>query len=46
VGGCADGFNGDHIMIAPPFVVSDDEISLITERLSGALDKALSNLDD
>lgn len=42
--GQADGTNGDLVMIAPPFVVSDDELELIVARLRGALDLALKKI--
>ncbi len=35
--GQADGVNGDLAMLAPPFVVSHDEIDLIVQRLGAAL---------
>ncbi|MBA3496315.1 MAG: aspartate aminotransferase family protein [Gemmatimonadales bacterium] len=35
--GQADGVNGDLAMLAPPFVVSHDEIDLIVQRLGTAL---------
>ena len=36
--GCADGVDGDAVMIGPPFVVSDDEIAAIVERFRAALE--------
>lgn len=35
--GFIDGVNGDHIMIAPPFTVTDDEMSEMFELLERAL---------
>jgi adenosylmethionine-8-amino-7-oxononanoate aminotransferase len=35
--GQADGVNGDLVMLAPPFVVSPDEIDLIVRRFTAAL---------
>lgn len=40
-GGCADGSNGDVIMIAPPFVVSEDEL----EEIVRILDRTLTELE-
>ena len=37
-GGCADGTNGDVILLAPPFVVSEAEI----EEMAAILDHALT----
>jgi adenosylmethionine-8-amino-7-oxononanoate aminotransferase len=36
-GGCADGVDGDSIMIAPPFVVSEDELREAVDILDRAL---------
>jgi adenosylmethionine-8-amino-7-oxononanoate aminotransferase len=35
--GGADGVNGDVLMLGPPFVITDDEIEDIVERMSDAL---------
>lgn len=40
--GTADGVNGDHVLLAPPYTVASDEIALIVERLDGALRDALA----
>lgn len=37
-GGAVDGISGDHVMLAPPFIVSDSELDMIVERLKGAVD--------
>ncbi|MHA1554934.1 MAG: aspartate aminotransferase family protein [Alphaproteobacteria bacterium] len=42
--GTADGRDGDHILIAPPFIVDDPVIETIVERLGDALDAALSEV--
>ena len=41
MGGTIDGQRGDHVLIAPPFIVSDDELDMIVERLRAALDRAI-----
>jgi adenosylmethionine-8-amino-7-oxononanoate aminotransferase len=35
--GCLDGLNGDHILLAPPFVISRDESAQIARALHSAL---------
>jgi adenosylmethionine-8-amino-7-oxononanoate aminotransferase len=35
--GCVDGLRGDHILLAPPFTISDDECSQIAQSLEFAL---------
>jgi adenosylmethionine-8-amino-7-oxononanoate aminotransferase len=37
--GCVDGINGDHILLAPPFVISREEIAQIARTLHSALQK-------
>ena len=43
-GGTADGVRGDHILLAPPYVASADEIAMIVNRLGAAVDDALAGL--
>jgi adenosylmethionine-8-amino-7-oxononanoate aminotransferase len=31
--GCADGVRGDHLLLAPPFIISDEECSKVAEAL-------------
>jgi adenosylmethionine-8-amino-7-oxononanoate aminotransferase len=45
MGGTIDGTLGDHILIAPPFIVEDSHLELIVERLSVAIDAAIASLD-
>jgi len=35
--GCLDGYRGDHVLLAPPFLIEDQESKLIAESLSFAL---------
>jgi len=42
MGGTIDGQRGDHILLAPPFTVSDSELADITERLGDAIKAALT----
>ena len=41
MGGTVDGKNGDHILLAPPFICTEHEIDTIVERLADAIDGAL-----
>ena len=41
MGGTVDGQRGDHILLAPPFIVSASDLSEIVARLAEALDAAL-----
>jgi adenosylmethionine-8-amino-7-oxononanoate aminotransferase len=35
--GCADGTDGDLVMLGPPFTVSDEELGLLVERAAAAV---------
>jgi adenosylmethionine-8-amino-7-oxononanoate aminotransferase len=39
--GCADGTNGDHVLLAPSYTSSPEEITLIVETLKAAVAAAL-----
>jgi adenosylmethionine-8-amino-7-oxononanoate aminotransferase len=41
-GGTVDGRVGDHILLAPPYTASEEEIDLIVTRLGEAVDAALA----
>jgi adenosylmethionine-8-amino-7-oxononanoate aminotransferase len=41
MGGTIDGQRGDHILLAPPFIVSASDLSEIVARLAEAMDAAL-----
>jgi adenosylmethionine-8-amino-7-oxononanoate aminotransferase len=40
MGGTIDGRRGDHVLLAPPFVIAPDEIGELVDRLAGAVDAA------
>ena len=40
-GGTVDGKSGDHILLAPPFIVSAVELDELTDKLGAAVDGAL-----
>jgi adenosylmethionine-8-amino-7-oxononanoate aminotransferase len=41
MGGTIDGAEGDHVLLAPPFIVNGAQIETIVERLGEAVDAAL-----
>jgi adenosylmethionine-8-amino-7-oxononanoate aminotransferase len=43
MGGTIDGARGDHVLLAPPFIISDDELDLVIERLVRAVDASLAD---
>jgi len=44
--GHADGTNGDAALIAPPFIITEDEIDEIVKRLTAALNATLKKVTD
>ena len=44
MGGTIDGRQGDHILLAPPFIIDDSHVALITEKLGRAVDQAIASL--
>ncbi|MGI9504534.1 MAG: aminotransferase class III-fold pyridoxal phosphate-dependent enzyme, partial [Geminicoccaceae bacterium] len=45
MGGTIDGVSGDHLLLAPPFIVSEAELHEIVERLGMAVDLACQAID-
>jgi adenosylmethionine-8-amino-7-oxononanoate aminotransferase len=43
MGGTIDGVQGDHVLLAPPFVASDADLDRIVERLGAAVDHAVTS---
>jgi adenosylmethionine-8-amino-7-oxononanoate aminotransferase len=42
MGGTIDGERGDHVLLAPPFVVAEADLAVIVERLGEAVDAAIA----
>lgn len=42
MGGTIDGRLGDHVLLAPPFIISDAEIAELVDKLAGAIDGAIA----
>jgi adenosylmethionine-8-amino-7-oxononanoate aminotransferase len=42
-GGTIDGFKGDHVLLAPPYICTPREIEMIVERLGEAVDAAVKD---
>jgi adenosylmethionine-8-amino-7-oxononanoate aminotransferase len=43
MGGTIDGRSGDHVLLAPPFTVTDAQIDTIVDRLGEAVDAAVAS---
>ncbi len=44
-GGTADGARGDHVLLAPPFIVDESDIDEIVYRLGEAIDAAIASVN-
>jgi len=44
MGGTIDGRQGDHVLLAPPFILSDDQLDELTEKLGRAVDTVAKGL--
>lgn len=42
MGGTIDGVNGDHVLLAPPFIIENAQIEELVSKLSRAIDKAIA----
>ncbi|MGP9665652.1 aspartate aminotransferase family protein [Halomonas sp. AOP22-C1-8] len=42
MGGTIDGVYGDHVLLAPPYTINADEIDLLIERITQAIDAAIA----
>ncbi len=41
MGGTVDGRQGDHVVLAPPFIATEAELATIVERLAASIDAAI-----
>ena len=44
MGGTIDGKQGDHVIVAPPYIVNATDVDMIVERLGDAVDAALKSV--
>ncbi|MDE2379703.1 aspartate aminotransferase family protein [Bradyrhizobium sp.] len=44
-GGTVDGRRGDHVLLAPPYIATPDEIDVIVDKLGAAVDSVLRNVN-
>jgi adenosylmethionine-8-amino-7-oxononanoate aminotransferase len=42
--GTIDGVTGDHVLLAPPFIVTPEEVEMIVGRLGDAIDRAVASV--
>jgi adenosylmethionine-8-amino-7-oxononanoate aminotransferase len=39
-----DGRNGDHVLLAPPYIATSEDIDMVVDRLGSAVDSALKTV--
>jgi len=44
MGGTVDGRSGDHVLLAPPYIATSENIDMIVDRLGHAVDSALKSV--
>ncbi len=44
MGGTIDGVNGDHILLAPPFIIDEENVSQIVDRLSNSIRSSIQEV--
>jgi adenosylmethionine-8-amino-7-oxononanoate aminotransferase len=42
-GGTIDGRSGDHVLLAPPYIIGSDQIGELVEKLGAAIDAAIAS---
>ena len=45
MGGTIDGKRGDHVLLAPPFIIDDSHVAEIVEKLSYAINESLTQAE-
>lgn len=45
MGGVIDGRRGDHVMLAPPFIIEEPQLDEMVDKLSAAIEDVLSAID-
>ena len=43
--GAADGWSGDHFLLAPPYLVTEEDIAKIVNRVGKVIDAVLQDLE-
>jgi adenosylmethionine-8-amino-7-oxononanoate aminotransferase len=42
MGGTIDGVHGDHVLVAPPYIVAEAQLDELTDKLGRAVDAAFA----
>jgi adenosylmethionine-8-amino-7-oxononanoate aminotransferase len=46
MGGTIDGKNGSHVLLAPPFIIDENHVAELVDKLALALDQVFNNLSN
>jgi len=41
--GCVDGHRGDHVLLAPPFIITESQLDELVDKLAPAIDAAIGS---
>ena len=44
MGGTIDGVQGDHVLLAPPFISTQDHLGEVVQKLTAAVDSVTADL--
>ena len=44
MGGTIDGKLGDHVLLAPPFIISDDQVNELADKLASAIEHSIASI--
>ena len=44
MGGTIDGIYGDHVLLAPPYIVTREQVDTIVDRLGDSIDAAIASI--
>jgi adenosylmethionine-8-amino-7-oxononanoate aminotransferase len=44
MGGTIDGRRGDHVLLAPPYIIEDTHVAEIVDKLGEAVDAAVAEI--
>jgi adenosylmethionine-8-amino-7-oxononanoate aminotransferase len=44
MGGTIDGLSGDHVLLAPPFIATREDLEAIVERLAASIESCTTAL--
>lgn len=44
MGGTIDGKSGDHVLLAPPFIINDDQVDELVDKLATAIEHSIASI--